>query len=56
MDSTEQKSIGDFGEKSIMGVERPVSPDEDIRAEMSEDDGEVFKTNAGQAQFRALGM
>lgn len=56
MDNTSQNSTQDFNEKSKMGMEPQVTPDEDIRAEVLEDDGEVFKANAGQAQFRALGM
>lgn len=56
MDSSKQNSTLDFNEKSTMGVERPVTPEEDIRAGIFEDDGEVFKASTGQAQFRALGM
>ncbi|KAK5058751.1 hypothetical protein LTR84_011015 [Exophiala bonariae] len=56
MDSTKQKSSRDLNEKSRIGIERQVTPEEDLRAEILEDDGEVFKTNAGQAQYRALGM
>ncbi|KAL2436044.1 hypothetical protein ABEF95_003987 [Exophiala dermatitidis] len=32
------------------------TPTESLRAEVLEDDGEVFKGNAGHAQFRALGL
>lgn len=56
MESPKENSTRDFNEKSTMGFERSVTPEEDIRAEVLEDDGEVFKANAGQAQFRALGM
>lgn len=45
-------------EKSTMGVEGQLTPDDNMSGEMieEEDDGEVFKKNTGQAQFRALGM
>jgi hypothetical protein len=54
----DSKASSDQGlnEKSPQGVERQLTPEDDIRAEILEDDGEVFKANAGQTQFRALGL
>lgn len=45
-------------EKDTVAVEGQLTPDDKMSGEIieEEDDGEVFKKNAGQAQFRALGM
>jgi hypothetical protein len=36
-------------------AEDQVVPDVDLKAEIAEDDGEVFKSHTGAAEFRALG-
>lgn len=43
------------GEKIEPQVERVASPDNVMKAEILEDDGEVFKSHTGQADFRVLG-
>lgn len=42
-------------EKIEQEVERQITTDENLKTEVLEDDGEVFKSNVGQAEFRALG-
>jgi hypothetical protein len=37
------------------GVDREVAVDETLKGEIVEDDGEVFKSHTGHAEFRALG-
>lgn len=37
------------------GVDREVTVDENLKGEVVEDDGEVFKSHTGHAEFRALG-
>lgn len=44
-----------MSEKIELGTERPSTPDRNLKTEMLEDDGEVFKSHTGQAEFRALG-
>lgn len=56
MEATKESVTQYTGEKMALQAEGSVSPEESLRAEVLEDDGEVFKANAGQAQFRALGM
>jgi hypothetical protein len=56
MQGSKASSTQDASEKSALGVERPITPEDIARGEVLEDDGEIFKVNADQAQFRALGM
>ena len=37
-------------------ITRQGTPDEAMKGEIVDDDGEVFKMNEGQTQFRTLGM
>ena len=46
----------DAVEKKTLADERQVMSDEDIRVGEVEDDGEIFKKNAGEAEFRTLGL
>ncbi|KAH8889051.1 hypothetical protein GQ53DRAFT_723842 [Thozetella sp. PMI_491] len=45
----------DAVEKIEFGAERVVTADVHLKAEILEDDGEVFRSNTGSAEFRALG-
>lgn len=44
-----------MSEKIESGLERQSTPDRNLKTEVLEDDGEVFKSHTGQAEFRALG-
>lgn len=46
----------DMDEKITPGLNRPTTPDEAMKGEVVEDDGEVFKMNEGGTQFRTLGL
>lgn len=46
----------EMDEKITPGTGRPATPEEAMKGEVVEDDGEVFKTNEGEAQFRTLGL
>lgn len=39
----------------VGGLEHQITSDENLKGEVVEDDGEVFKSNTGHAEFRALG-
>lgn len=45
----------DADDKAKVGAERPVTPDATMKTEVIEEDGEVFRNQPGQADFRALG-
>ncbi|KAF2798708.1 hypothetical protein K505DRAFT_333221 [Melanomma pulvis-pyrius CBS 109.77] len=56
MRTPESNQSQDVVEKiGIGGIERQITPDETQKGEVLEDDGEVFKSHTGQAEFRALG-
>ena len=56
MDASRAISNKGMDEKFTPGLERQPTPEESMRGEVVEDDGEVFKVNEGQAQFRTLGL
>lgn len=56
MRTPESNASQDAVEKiGIGGVERQITSEETQKGEVLEDDGEVFKSHTGQAEFRALG-
>lgn len=40
---------------ALGGVERQVTADENLKGEIIDDEGEVFKSHTGHTEFRALG-
>ncbi|CZR62156.1 related to neutral amino acid permease [Phialocephala subalpina] len=44
-----------MADKIEYGVERQITPEDMLKTEVLEDDGEVFKSRTGHAEFRALG-
>lgn len=53
---SENNTQGDVVEKMDTGaMERQITSDENQKGEVMEDDGEVFKSHTGQAEFRVLG-
>lgn len=40
---------------ALQSVERQATVDESLKGEFIEDEGEVFKSHTGHAEFRALG-
>ncbi len=55
MDTPKETSVGEVKEDMTLGVEQPVTSKEEP-TEILDDDGEVFKMDAGKARFRALGL
>lgn len=46
----------EMGEKVSSEMTRQLTPEDEMRTVVLEDDGEVFKANEGKTQFRALGL
>ncbi|KAH8667053.1 transmembrane amino acid transporter protein-domain-containing protein [Xylariales sp. PMI_506] len=55
MHGTQADLNGDVVEKADVGTEFHGLSEDHAKAEVLEDDGEVFKRNTGQAEFRSLG-
>ncbi len=55
MYTSESPPRQDAVEKMEIGVEPQVIPDEISKVEDLEDDGEVFKSHTGHAEYRSLG-
>ncbi len=55
MYTSESPPRQDAVEKMEIGAEPQVVPDEISKIEDLEDDGEVFKSHTGHAEYRALG-
>lgn len=51
-----ESTVNTYGDDKIQqSTERAATPEEVLRTEVLEDDGEVFKSNTGHGEFRALG-
>jgi len=55
MHASESIPSQDAADKIELVIERQVTPDEIMKTEVLEDDGEVFKSHTGHAEYRALG-